>query len=115
MALLAIIGLGALICGFALSKVLVLSCVLLFMAGGALVSVFAMISSLVQLITPDEMRGRVMSVYNVAFRGGMPIGSLISGALIPSLSVSLVLALNGVLLAGLGLWFLLAHRQVARL
>ena len=39
-------------------------------------AVFAMISSLVQLIAPDEMRGRVMSVYNVAFRGGMPIGSL---------------------------------------
>ena len=114
-ALIAIVALGALICGFALSTSLVLSCILLFLAGGALIAVFAMISSLVQLIAPDEMRGRVMSVYNVAFRGGMPIGSLLSGALIPTLTVSWVLVLNGFLLVALGLWFLLVHRQVARL
>ena len=31
--------------------------------------------SLVQLIVTDDMRGRAMSVYNLAFRGGMPMGS----------------------------------------
>ena len=77
--------------------------------------VFAMISSLVQLIAPDEMRGRVMSVYNVAFRGGMPIGSLISGQLIGGSSVGAVLAINGIALAILGLYFLLVQRRVAHL
>jgi predicted MFS family arabinose efflux permease len=77
--------------------------------------VFAMISSLVQLIAPDEMRGRVMSVYNVAFRGGMPIGSLISGQLVVETSVGTVLAINGVGLAILGLYFLLIQRRVATL
>src|SRR5205807_9835898 len=62
---------------FAVSRWLPLTCVFLFLAGSALMALFSMISSLVQLIVPDEMRGRVMSVYNVAFRGGMPIGSLI--------------------------------------
>ena len=35
-----------------------------------------MTASLVQLIVPDHLRGRVVSIYMVAFRGGMPLGSL---------------------------------------
>ena len=100
---------------FGMSRSLPLSCVLLFLASAALVAVFAMISSLVQLIAPDEMRGRVMSVYNVAFRGGMPIGSLISGQLVTESSVGTVLAINGIGLSILGLYFLLVQRRVANL
>ena len=44
--------------------------VLLFLTGAALmVVVFSTVTSLIQLIAPDEMRGRVMSIYMVAFRG----------------------------------------------
>lgn len=114
-ALVTLIILGVLIAAFGLSSSLLLSCVLLFLAGAALVALFAMISSLVQLIVPDQMRGRVMSVYNVAFRGGMPIGSLISGALIPAMGVGVVLATNGVLIVLLGLYLLLVERKVAHL
>jgi predicted MFS family arabinose efflux permease len=113
--LMTLVVLGALITAFALSRSLILTCILLFLAGAALIAVFSMISSLVQLIAPDEMRGRVMSVYNVAFRGGMPIGALITGALVPIFTVPVVLAVNGVLLSCLGLYFLLIQRQVARL
>jgi fucose permease len=77
--------------------------------------VFSTISSLVQLITNDEMRGRVMSVYNVAFRGGMPFGSLVTGWLIPMFTAPRVLAINGLLLAALGLYFLFVQRKVAAL
>ena len=73
------------ISGFALSKSIVFSYILLFVAGISLMSVFAMIQSLVQLITGNEMRGRVMSVYNVAFRGGMPLGNLLTGYLVYAL------------------------------
>lgn len=114
-ALLMLSGLGILITAFALSKTLWLSAVLVFIAGAALMGVFATVSSLVQLITPDAMRGRVMSVYNVAFRGGMPIGSLIMGKLVASFTAPAVLACNGVLLALLGLYFLTIQRRVAAL
>ena len=114
-ALQTLILLGALMAGFALSKNLVLSCVLLFLAGAGLIAVFAMISSLVQLIAPDEMRGRVMSVYNVAFRGGMPIGSFVTGLLVERFSAPSVLAANGVLLGLLGVYFLFVQRRVAEL
>ena len=100
---------------FALSKNLIASCVLLFFCGAGLLSAFAMISSLVQLITSDEMRGRVMSVYNVAFRGGMPLGSVVSGWLIPIYSAPTVIAANGLLLFLLGAYFWIFQRRVADL
>ncbi len=48
-----------------------------FLAGAALLIVFSLTASLVQLNVPDELRGRVMSIYLMAFRGGMPLGSLV--------------------------------------
>jgi MFS family permease len=107
--------LGGLMAAFGVSTSLMLSGVLLFAGGAALIAVFAMMSSLVQLIAPDEMRGRVMSVYNVAFRGGMPIGALISGELITKSDVGTVLVANGLALVILSLWFLLVQRRVAHL
>jgi predicted MFS family arabinose efflux permease len=114
-ALLMLLLLGGGIAGFSLSKSIVMSCVLLFIAGAALIAVFSMISSLVQLITANEMRGRVMSVYNVAFRGGMPLGSLVTGWLVPMYSAPRVMAVNGLLLLVLSCYFLLVHRRVAAL
>jgi len=114
-ALILLIALGGLISAFSQSKSLVLSCFLIFLCGAALMGVFATISSLVQLITADQMRGRVMSVYNVAFRGGMPIGSLLVGSVSQRLTAPAVLTWNGVLLGILGLYFLFGRRKVAAL
>ena len=77
--------------------------------------VFAMIQSLVQASAKDQMMGRVMSVYNVAFRAGMPIGSLVIGRLIPVLTVSRTIEYTGSVLAALALYFLLVHRRIATL
>ena len=114
-ALLILTCLGAGISSFALSRWLPLSMILLFVSGAALVGVFAMIASLAQLITTHEMRGRVMSVYNLAFRGGMPLGSLICGWLVPMFTAPVVIAANGLLLVLLGLYYLAAQRRVAAL
>ncbi len=114
-ALLMLIGLGVTMTGFSLSVSLALSCVFLFFAGAALVGALSLVSSLVQEITLDEMRGRVMSVYNVAFRGGMPLGSLATGSLVPHFTAPVVLAANGVLIAALGIYFLTVQRRIAAL
>src|SRR5579871_222872 len=100
---------------FALSRSVALSCVVLFFTGIGLMTVFANVNSLVQLITPNEMRGRVMSVYNSAFRGGMPMGNLLTGWLVPMFTAPIVLALNGIVLVLLALYFLLVQRKVATL
>ena len=62
------------------------------------------------------MRGRVMSVYNVAFRGGMPIGNLMMGSvLIPLFGISPAVAGAGAALAVLALYFLILKREVSAL
>ena len=114
-ALTVLVCLGAGIAGFSLSTQLALSCILLFISGACLIAVFATISSLVQLITANEMRGRVMSVYNVAFRGGMPFGSLLTGWLVPMFGAPGVLAVNGLLLMVLAIYLLFVHRRIAAL
>ena len=63
--------------------------------------------------TEDHMRGRVMSVYNVFFRGGRPMGSLLTGQMITLVAVPNALAINGALLAVIGLSFLLWQRKLA--
>jgi predicted MFS family arabinose efflux permease len=106
---------GALILSFSVSKFLPLSYALIFLSGAALMISLSMVSSLVQAVASDEMRGRVMSVYNVAFRGGMPVGSLVLGWLIPAFTAPVTMAWTGCLLAGLGMYFLFVHRRVAEL
>lgn len=116
-----LVALGALAClgagisGFALSKSLPLSESLLVLVGASMMAVFATVNSLVQLITTNEMRGRVMSVYNFAFRGGMPMGNLLSGWLVPLFTAPVVLSVNGVLLILVALYFALVQRRMAAL
>jgi predicted MFS family arabinose efflux permease len=110
-----LICLGAAITAFALSKKLPISYGTLLIVGASMMAVFATVTSLVQLITTNEMRGRVMSVYNCAFRGGMPMGNLLSGWLVPIFTAPLVLSVNGLLLIAMALYFLLIQRKVAAL
>ena len=114
-ALTMLICLGAAISGFSLSRSLPLSYAMLVLVGASMMAVFATVTSLVQLITTNEMRGRVMSVYNCAFRGGMPMGNLLSGWLVPMFTAPIVLGVNGLLLVLVAVYFLVVQRRVAAL
>ena len=92
-----------------------MSYALLVLVGASMMAVFATVTSLVQLITTNEMRGRVMSVYNFAFRGGMPMGNLLSGWLVPVFTAPLVLSVNGAAADSMALYFMLVQRRVAAL
>jgi predicted MFS family arabinose efflux permease len=105
---------GVLIVAFASSRVLWLSGILLFFTGAALMMVFSTVTSLVQLIAPDNMRGRVMSIYMVAFRGGMPLGSLASGYFATLIGSPMVIGINGVLLVVVAAYFLLVRSHGVR-
>jgi MFS family permease len=107
--------LGGSIAVFGVSKTIAVSSVALVISGASMMAVFASVNSLVQLIVTNEMRGRVMSVYNLAFRGGMMVGNLAAGSLVPLISAPLTLAGNGLALVALGCYFLLAQRRVAEL
>jgi len=69
--------------------------------------------SLVQLIVSEQMRGRVMSVYSLAFRAGIPLGSLALGKLIPIFGITASLGGSGILLIAITLIFLIVMRSVA--
>jgi MFS family permease len=97
---------GVTIVAFSFSRTLMVTEVLLLVGGGLLVMTMSLVTSLVQLIAPNEMRGRVMSIYMVAFRGGMPLGSLVTGKVADATTVSLALAVNGALLAIVATYFL---------
>ena len=105
---------GSLILAFSRSHMLWLSEILLFFTGAALMMVFSTVTSLVQLIAPDNMRGRVMSIYMVAFRGGMPLGSLASGYLATFIGSPMVIGINGVLLVVVAAYFLLVRSHGVR-
>jgi len=106
---------GVLLVGFSQSRVLWLSEVLLFLAGGSMMMLTAMTTSLVQLIVPDHLRGRIVSIYMVAFRGGMPLGSLASGYAATFSSVPIVLAINGTLVSLVAIYFLTKSHGVREL
>jgi predicted MFS family arabinose efflux permease len=65
---------------------------LLFVAGVSLVSAFSILNSLMQENAPDELRGRIVSIYGLAFRGGMPLGSLVAGFLVKAFGAPATLA-----------------------
>jgi len=113
--LLAQVMFGGLVAAFALLPITGLSYVLLFLWGTALLIIFSLTNSLVQLAVPDALRGRVISIYLMAFRGGMPLGSLVSGYFITLYSAPAVIATNGLLLSLVATGFLIGHRQVREL
>lgn len=112
LAVLALVGLGLTTAGFAFSKWLPLSCLLIFIAGAAVMASASLLLSLVQLIVVDSMRGRVMSVYNLAFRAGIPLGALILGKLIPTLGISIAVAGFGFSLVAVAGYFLIVMAKV---
>ena len=106
------LAMGGVLAGFAASRNLWLSSGLLLLAGGGLMVVFSLSASLIQLLVPDRLRGRVVSIYMVAFRGGMPLGSLASGYLATLIGAQTVIAINGVLLVIVALYFLARSPEV---
>ena len=114
-ALLMLMALGLGVSAFALSPTVPAACVALFFTGAAMMGVFAMVNSLVQLVVTNQMRGRVMSVYNLSFRSGMPMGNAVAGLLIPLYTAPVVLAVNGALLVFLGIYYFMVQRRVAEL
>ncbi len=66
---------------FTFSRNRVLSSILLAIVGYSMVLMVATVNALLQHLSIDEMRGRIMSMYATAFLGFAPIGSILAGSL----------------------------------
>jgi MFS family permease len=105
-ALIMLAAFGAIVIAFSFSRTMWISELLLFAGGACMIILTSSMTSLAQLIAPDDMRGRVMSVYMVAFRGGMPLGNLAAGTIATATSAPIVLGINGVLLIAVAIYFM---------
>jgi predicted MFS family arabinose efflux permease len=90
--LLAFVLFGCVTIGASLSRWQWLSMALLVGSGLFMTTAFSTLSSLVQEMAPDALRGRVLSIYGLAFRGGGPLGSLVAGALVRSAGAPAIMA-----------------------
>jgi MFS family permease len=82
---------------FALSKTFWLSLVVIMIGGWGMVSYLAAANSFIQVSVPDELRGRVMSVYAFAFLGLVPIGNAIMGVAADGIGTTNAVATGGVI------------------
>jgi len=106
---------GLVTMGAVLSRWQWASMALLVGSGHTLTTALSTLSSLVQEHTPDELRGRVLSIYGLAFRGGLPLGSLVAGVFVRAVGAPLVLAGFSALLLALALTLLMRHRELRSL
>ena len=64
-------------------------------AGFCMTTALSTSNTTLQLSSPDEMRGRIMSVYSLVVGGTAPIGSLYSGIMCENFGVSTTFVVNG--------------------
>lgn len=74
-----------------------ISLLIMMTLGWGLIAMAATANTLIQLTVPDELRGRVMSVYTTVFAGSTPVGGLFAGALATAFGVAAALLVGGVL------------------
>jgi len=88
-------GFGLSLIFFSFSRSLTLSIALLLPAGFCMLIQMASSNTLIQTMVPDELRGRVMSVYSMMFMGMAPFGALLAGAVAHRLGAPLTVAIGG--------------------
>ena len=100
-------GFGASLAVFALSHTFWISVLLLLPVGYTMMLQMACSNTLIQVMVPDALRGRVMAVYSMMFMGMAPIGALLGGVLADHLGAPRTVAIGGLAcLLGAG-WFAL--------
>jgi len=91
---------------FALSHILFLSIIFMFMTGLGMMIQLAGSNTMLQTIVDDDKRGRVMSLFALSFRGIAPFGSLLAGVAAGLIGASLTLAIGGIFCIAGALYFL---------
>jgi MFS family permease len=108
------LGLGSVVLAWSTSFPLSLLAMAIAGAGGIGMAVTA--NTTIQLSVPDQLRGRVMSVYTTVFAGSVPVGGLLMGAIASAWSVQLSLLIGALLslACGIGGWFWLRRLHPAQ-
>lgn len=97
--------------GFSLTNSMALAVPALGLVGFGVIVTAAGTNSLLQSLVPEQLRGRVISLYMMSFLGTMPVGGLLLGWLAERFGPQGSLAAYGVVCVVSALWF---WRQQAR-
>jgi len=92
----ATLSFGAGLVVFGLTRVFWLAVLVLPFVGGGMMVEMASTNTILQTITEEHLRGRVMAFYTMAFLGTAPIGSLIAGVAASRIGASNTIILGGV-------------------
>jgi MFS family permease len=106
---------GVALATFALSRSLPVSMVALALMGAFQVAFYSTTNTLIQVLVPARLRGRVLSLYVLTSIGLIPIANLIGGALGQVLGVHVVLAAGGLVTVGAVVLVLVFEPRVGRL
>jgi MFS family permease len=97
--------------GFAFSRSLPISMALLVCAGFGMMVQMAASNTFLQTVVDDDKRGRIMSLYTMAYIGVAPLGSLLAGAAAQRIGAPVTIACGGlVCMLGAGVF----ARQIPR-
>jgi MFS family permease len=80
---------------FSVSRIFWVSLVIIMIGGWGMVSYLALANSFIQMSVPDELRGRVMSVYSFVFLGTVPIGNAIMGSVADRIGTTNAVTVGG--------------------
>jgi MFS family permease len=99
--------LGCALVLFSLSRSFWVSMILLFLIGLAMMVQLASTNTALQLMAPGELRGRIVSLFMLAFMGMAPLGSLLAGALTRVVDTPGAVLVGGAVCLVAGVWLLL--------
>ena len=105
---------GAALIAFGLSRNLWLSLALMPFVGGAMMIQMAASNTILQTIVEDDKRGRVMSLYSMAFLGMAPFGSLLAGELASRFGAARTVMMTGSVCVLGSVWFALRLPEIRR-
>jgi len=86
---------GLFICAIPFAHQLPLTLVIVYIGGFAMVTMLALINTWIQQRVPDEMRGRVMSMYTFSFFAFLPFGNLFAGVMAENAGLTRTLFVMG--------------------
>ena len=104
---------GAGLLAFAFSRSLWVAAPALLAVGFGVISTVASANTLIQSLVPDELRGRVMSLFTMAFLGMAPLGSLAAGSVAHGVGAPVTLFAGGLCSIAAGLVFAWRRRSGA--
>ncbi len=91
---------------------LYLSMIFFFFTGLTMIMTLSAINTMLQTISDEDKRGRVMSFYAMALMGASPIGNLVAGSIASGIGVEWTMLIAGAITLVSGIWFSLNRKSL---